>query len=85
MAETDVSPLGERRSAGDLRLPGPLAFLALDRVEGGAVQGEAGITPEVCALAGTGQRKRYLDSPQSRHDWVIYLETVERLTRQREG
>ncbi len=30
-------------------------------------------------------RRRYLDSPKSRLDWVFYLETVERLRRQREG
>ena len=30
-------------------------------------------------------KRRYLESPKSRLDWVYYLETVERLRKQREG
>lgn len=30
-------------------------------------------------------RRRYLDSPRSRRDWLLYLETVETLRRQRDG
>jgi hypothetical protein len=30
-------------------------------------------------------RKRYLDSPRTRRDWIIYVQTVETLRMQREG
>lgn len=30
-------------------------------------------------------RKRYLDSPRSRRDWIAYVQTVEKLRKEREG
>ena len=30
-------------------------------------------------------KSRYLQSPKTRLDWVFYLETVERLRKQRDG
>ncbi len=30
-------------------------------------------------------RRRYAESPKSRRDWILYVETVETLRRQREG
>ena len=30
-------------------------------------------------------RKRYMDSPKSRRDWIDYVQTVENLRKQREG
>lgn len=30
-------------------------------------------------------RKRYMESPKSRRDWIVYVETVERLRAEREG
>ncbi len=30
-------------------------------------------------------RKRYLDSSKTRRDWIDYVQTVERLRREREG
>jgi hypothetical protein len=30
-------------------------------------------------------RRRYLESPRSRFDWVVYVDTVETLRREREG
>src|SRR5262249_4654914 len=52
-------PAGRDHPTGDLRLTRPLRLGALDRVDRGAVQREARIALEICALACVRHRAEY--------------------------